>query len=176
MKILEAGETLNNFLLTGILDWKDNLFDSTCCPKEGHRLKTMTDFNYCWRASLLDRVCGKKVTQIWPETALIVGTSTTIRQTLKALYTKIMKCNLPLFFKLKRLHHLSYYTCTKIMIMWSDTAHSVETSTSLRLTSVHHMNKYHENLAWHCTYVYNTPAHIVYHMNKLHEIMTWHCT
>jgi hypothetical protein len=42
-----GGETLNNFLLTGILEWKDNWVDSTCCPKVGHNLKTLTDFNYC---------------------------------------------------------------------------------------------------------------------------------
>ena len=36
--------TLNNFLLTGILQWNGNLFDSTCCPKEGQGRKTLTDF------------------------------------------------------------------------------------------------------------------------------------
>ena len=52
-----------------------------------------------------------------PEIALIVSTSITLRQTLKLLYTEIMKFNLMLFFKWKRLQHSLYYTCTKIMIM-----------------------------------------------------------
>ena len=50
-------QNTRGFLLTGILEWKDDFFDSTCCPKGGQILKILTVIIYCWRASQYMREC-----------------------------------------------------------------------------------------------------------------------
>ena len=173
-----AGETLNHFLLTQILEWKDNLFDRTCCPKEGQSLKALTDFNYCWKASLYitecivkrSHKCDLKLHLLWAHLQLSGQHSSPFIQRWNVTWRCSFSGNI-------------YNTrcTTHVKSSWQSdlTLHSVETSTLLRLTSVHDINKYHENLEWHCTKcvnVYNTPAHIVYHMKYVHEHMTWPCT